>query len=91
MPLWQHLEELRWILFRVIAAVAAAAILSFVVIDQLFFLLMQPLTALSAGNQVVLNLAGPFDGIIIRMKTALMSGFVLALPFNLFFFWNFYS
>ncbi len=91
MPLWQHLEELRWVLVRMIVVLSITSGLSFLLIDRLFELLLQPLASLVAGDQVTLNLASPFDGIIIRLQTSLMSGFILAVPFLLAFVWNFIS
>ncbi len=89
MPLWQHLEELRWVLVKVIVVLAGTTLASFLVIDQMFELLLQPLQALIADGRVVLNMASPFDGVVIRLKSSLMGGVVLGVPAMLVLAWNF--
>jgi len=91
MPLWQHLEELRWMIFKILGILAVTTIVSFFLIDQVFEILMIPLNQVKDEAGVVLNQAGPFDGIIIKLKSSLLCGIVLGCPFILAFVWSFIS
>lgn len=94
MQLWEHLEELRWTLFKVIGILFLTTAVSFFFIDEIMKLLMLPITEVADANpEFVIKkiMTSPFDGILIKMKTAFLGGIVLGYPFLLYFVWSFVS
>jgi len=87
MTIWEHLEELRWILFKCFAAIAVMSIVSFTLVDRFFELLQWPLASLA--GKVELIYSAPMDAFMIKFKVALLVGVVLALPAILYFIWSF--
>lgn len=94
MQLWEHLEELRWTIFKIIIVLAVTTGCSFYFLDEIMKLLMQPIQEVSAANPdfvIKTILTSPFDGVIIKMKTAFLGGIVLGYPFLLYYIWSFIS
>jgi len=63
-------------------------------IDDILAIMMRPIEVISKSNPhfvIKKIMTTPFDGIMIKMKTALLGGIVLAFPFMLYFIWNFVS
>lgn len=89
MTLWEHLEEFRWVLFKSAAALAATTVASLIFVGRVMELLRLPVQRL--GPKVELVFGSPMDGFMIQFKMALLAGFVLALPFMLYFLWGFVS
>ena len=89
MSLWEHLEELRWILFKIIALVLVATGLGLSFINQILEILIGPLNELILKNGVILNQAGPFDGVMIKMKVGILTGIVVSIPFVILLIWSF--
>jgi sec-independent protein translocase protein TatC len=89
MTLWEHLEELRWTLFRMLGTVAFFMACSFFFIDKLIEFFIGPSRPLLVKIGVRLNQSGPFDAFMIKLKTGFLSGFIIALPFSLYFLWQF--
>ncbi|HCE45971.1 MAG TPA: twin-arginine translocase subunit TatC [Lentisphaeria bacterium] len=89
MSLWEHLEELRWIIFKILALVLVATGLGFIYINEILEILIGPLNELVQKKIVVLNQAGPFDGVMIKMKVGILAGIVVSIPFVIFFLWSF--
>ena len=94
MELWEHLEELRWVLFKIIILLALTTGVSFFYIDQIMNLLTHPIDEVAAANpDFVIKIVKytPFDGFIIKMKSAFLGGVVLGVPGILYFIWSFIS
>jgi sec-independent protein translocase protein TatC len=87
MGYFEHLEELRWVLFKMLGAIAVCSILGWVFYDPIFTLLMRPLE--SVRDQVTLFNATPVAGFLIKLKFSLLSGAVLSLPLLFHFAWGF--
>jgi sec-independent protein translocase protein TatC len=92
MNLFEHLEELRWTLFKIIGSLAFTTLLSLYFIDYLYGALMRPVAILQEKQpdfNVEIIYSGPFDPVFIVMKTAFLGGVILALPIVLLFLWSF--
>ncbi|MDX1952757.1 MAG: twin-arginine translocase subunit TatC [Verrucomicrobiota bacterium] len=79
----EHLEDLRWVLIRVIASIGLGMAACMVAAPLLVEIIILPLTV--SGVEIDLDLFGPIGGIVVMMKIALWGGLTLALPFVLFF------
>jgi sec-independent protein translocase protein TatC len=79
----EHLEDLRWVLIKVIAAVLIGMTVCLVASPILVKVLKYPLQA--SGIATELKVLGPIGGFVISMKIAFWGGMILALPFILFF------
>ena len=94
MRLWEHLEELRWTFFKIIGVLLVTTVFAFVFIDDILAILMLPIETLSVENpEFVIKkiMTSPFDGIMIKMKTAFLGGIIIGFPFLIYFFWTFIS
>lgn len=90
MSLWEHLEEFRWGLLKIVAVVTLLTIACTTLVDPLLEILTAPLiSAAPADGRIVLNQAGPFDGILVKMKVGLLGGIVLSFPFVVLILWGF--
>lgn len=101
MPFLDHLEELRWRLIKSLVAVGIMALVSFYFSDHILEVLIRPyrdaIAFLSAnGNDRVLPdisrrliFLAPTEGFMVRIKVALFSGIVLALPVIFYQIWKF--
>jgi sec-independent protein translocase protein TatC len=81
MPFLDHLEELRWRLLRALAALAAGAVLGYVIVQRfgVMELLVRPARSiLPNGELAVLNPMTPF---FLTLKLAVVVGIILAFPF----------
>lgn len=85
--LWEHLEELRWVLIKCIATVSITTILGFCFTSLLSEVLQRPLQAISPPIELVFS--APLDAFLSRLKLALLAGIVFAIPFLLYFIWSF--
>ena len=83
--LLEHLNELRIRLTWAAGALVVGTIISFVFAEQILQFLLKPY----GGNQ--LQTLRPTEGIETFFKVALVSGFILAMPFILYQFWLFIS
>jgi sec-independent protein translocase protein TatC len=81
MTLTEHLEELRWRIIKSFAAVAACSVLAYQWVDPILNGLTRVL-----GPLIFLKVT---DAFWIRLKIALMVGFLLALPVVLYQLWRF--
>ena len=84
MTLVDHLGELRSRLFRVVAAVAVAAVVGFYFGDNIISFLKSPIP--SSEPLFFTGLGDPF---FIRMKIAIVVGIILAMPVILYQLWAF--
>ncbi len=89
MSFWEHLEDLRWTLIKIISVFVLFTAASAFWNDELFDLMMMPLGDSLAEKKIILNQSGPFDGIFIKMKMTMLSGLIFSAPFALIFLWGF--
>ena len=87
MPFWDHLDELRSRLIKVVAAVGLATLLSFWGADWMLAWLLNPYPN-AAQTLTSLQPAGVF---IQSMRLALLCGILLSLPILLYQLWSFVS
>jgi len=89
MPFLEHLEELRWRLFRSAIAVMIGATIGWGVVTRfdVLGLLMIPITPLVPGGHLMVT--GPTEAFFITLKLALAVGIVLASPVLVYQIWAF--
>jgi len=86
---WDHLEELRWRLFKGILAIILFSIISFIYSDELMKILIAPTQNLDVNlNLQVLKVTSMFT---IKLGISLMGGIISSIPILLFQFWRFVS
>src|SRR5438093_4682432 len=78
-----HLEDLRWVLIKCVAALGIAMSACMAAAPQVLDVLTRPLTDSKAG--VTLQWLKPLGGVVATMKIALWGGITVALPFILYF------
>ncbi len=91
MPFLDHLEELRWRIFKIMIAVAVGTLVGFVIVHYLGVLeiLMRPIRPhLNEEGLVFFNPSTPF---FITLKLSLIVGIILALPIVVYQVWAFFS
>jgi sec-independent protein translocase protein TatC len=93
MTLVEHLEELRWRIFKSIIAIAVGAVVAFIFRVPILSLLELPLPkmaadALTHGKPVV---TGITEGFTVFLMISVAVGFILALPVVLYQTWAFIS
>jgi sec-independent protein translocase protein TatC len=90
MSLVEHLEELRWRIFKSLIAIAVGSIIAFVFRTQIAYFLMLPLPktadTLTHGKVVV---TGIMEGFTVFLLISIAAGFILALPVVLYQVWAF--
>jgi sec-independent protein translocase protein TatC len=100
MPFLEHLEELRWRIFKSLIAMVIFSVISFVYIDQIFFWLVKPYNealaialeknpGLSAQNTPHLVFLNPTGGFMIYLKLAFSVGLLASLPVIFYHLWKF--
>lgn len=84
MTFWDHLEELRWVIFRLLIVLALCTVAGFFFVDRIMELMLRP--ALRLGpDKVKLIYTAPMDAFMTQFKMALLLGCALAMPFMLYF------
>ena len=95
MSLVDHLEELRWRIFKSLIAIVVGGIIAFIFRDQIIQFLVLPLPI--QASQVLhihgkpLIVTGIAEGFTVYLKLSLAVGFLLALPVLLYQTWAFVS
>src|SRR5215472_9476316 len=96
MPLVEHLEELRWRIFKCLGAIVVGAIVAFIFRDQIMTFLQAPLPdqanflfqgKAGAGHKLVVT--GLTEGLTVELILSAIAGFVIALPVILYQAWAF--
>jgi sec-independent protein translocase protein TatC len=80
-----HLEDLRWTLVKMIAALAVAMLVCFVFAPTLMRFFSQPLVQVTGDVTPFLRTQEVTGGFMLAIKLALYAGLVLASPFLLYF------
>jgi sec-independent protein translocase protein TatC len=96
MAFLEHLEELRWTLVWIVVATALGTGVAWYFSSDVLAFLSTDLnrileTALGAGQTFDLHVFEVAEAFTTRLKVALLMGFLLALPFNIFKVWQFVS
>jgi sec-independent protein translocase protein TatC len=90
MSLVDHLEELRWRIFKSLIAIAVGSIVAFIFREQIVYFLTLPLPKsadpLTHGKIVV---TGLMEGFTVFLMISIAAGFILALPVVLYQTWAF--
>ncbi len=86
-PFLEHLEDLRWTLVKMAAALGVAMFGSFIFRAELAGVVEQPLygIGLPGGMRANLQTLGPIDSMSISINLAFYAGLILAFPFLLYF------
>jgi len=87
MSFWDHLEELRWVVFKSIIALIVGTGIGLIFTSSLYKALMLPLNRVQ--GKVHLVFSGPLDAFLVKIKMALLAGIVIAFPFILTYIWSF--
>ena len=85
MSLIEHLEELRWRIFKSLIAIAVGSIIAFIFREQIVSFLELPLPK-EVHKLVVTGLA---EGFTVFLKISIAAGFIVALPVILYQTWAF--
>ncbi len=100
MPFLEHLEELRWRIFKSLIALVIFSIISFVYIEEIFSWLVMPYNdavdialeknpGLAGQNSPRLVFLNPTGGFMIYMKLAFSVGLIASLPVIFYQLWKF--
>ena len=84
-PFLDHLEDLRWTLFKMGATLAAAMFVSFGFRYQLMHLVLGPLHRIPDPSAWVLHGLAPTDSVNTSISLAFYTGIVASFPFQLYF------
>ncbi len=84
-PFLEHLEDLRWMLIKMIVALAVAMFLSFFFARELLAVIIWPLKRVAGDPERFLYSLEVTGGFTLAMKLAMYAGIVLACPFLLYF------
>ncbi len=89
MSLVDHLEELRWRIFKSLIAIAVGAIIGFIFREQIVHFLEYPLPAAAdvIGKKPIVT--GITEGFTVFLMLAIAVGFIIALPVVLYQTWAF--
>lgn len=91
MPFLDHLEEMRWRIFKAGGALVAAAIVGFLGVHYLDVtsLLIRPIEGFLPGGR--LHAFSPITPFFLELKLALLAGIIIAFPIILYQVWAFLS
>jgi sec-independent protein translocase protein TatC len=84
-PFLEHMEELRWTLVKMAAALGAGMVLSFGFRAELVHIVQHPLRSVDPSLVAGLRTLGITDSLTISLQLAFYAGIVLTFPFLLFF------
>lgn len=89
MPLWEHLDELRTRLVRILLVLGAGLVLTYYYSDVLVRFLESPLLDILPEGQKNLYFTGIADKFVIYLKVAIMADVALFAPYLLWEVWRF--
>ncbi|MFO7821417.1 MAG: twin-arginine translocase subunit TatC [Lentisphaeria bacterium] len=87
MSFWDHLEELRWVIFKCLLVLVVTTLTCLAFTNPLWELMIYPLESLEV--EVTIIEGGPVTAFVSRLKLSLLAGFVVGIPFILYFIWGF--
>lgn len=79
MSIWDHLDELRARLLKILLGLVATTLVSLLAANQLMVLLAAPIGGLENLQSIEVT-----ENVSVFMRTSLLAGFILALPFTLY-------
>ena len=89
MPFWDHLEELRWCLIKVLVAIILGAVITYYYCDIILSILIAPAQSLTLDVKLqVLKVTSMFS---VKLIVALFGGIFIGLPVIIYQFWKFVS
>jgi sec-independent protein translocase protein TatC len=89
MPFLDHLEELRWRIIKILAAMVIASVVCYFFSDYLFVGLRFPLTKAVPDGSVDLNFLKVSEGFTVRLKLSFLAGIFLSIPITIYQIWAF--
>lgn len=89
MPFLEHLEELRWRIIKILAALVIMSIGCYIVSDFLFTWLRWPLEKAIPDGSVDLNFLKVSEGFTVRIKLSILAGVFLSIPVTIYQIWKF--
>jgi sec-independent protein translocase protein TatC len=91
MTLGEHLEDLRWRLFRAIGAIAIGMLVAFLFSDQIMKIFVQPylIAARWQGESEYLQALEPAEVVIVILKMSLLVGILISSPYAFYQIWAF--
>jgi sec-independent protein translocase protein TatC len=95
MPLLDHIRELRNRVFKILLAVAAGAVLGWIVYPYVWHFIETPYCRLHLHNELThsksctLYVTGLFDSLFLRLKIALITGVIASSPLWMYQLWAF--
>lgn len=89
MPFLDHLEELRWRIIKILAAMVIAAVVCYLFSDYLFTALRFPLTKAVPDGSVDLNFLKVSEGFTVRLKLSFLAGIFVSIPITIYQVWAF--
>jgi len=84
-PFFEHLEDLRWMLFKMLATLAVAVITSFAFARELMRIIIYPLRRVVGNPQEYLWTMEVTGGFTLGLQLALYAGLIVACPILLYF------
>ncbi|MEO8350441.1 MAG: twin-arginine translocase subunit TatC [Chthoniobacteraceae bacterium] len=86
-PFLDHMEDLRWTIFKCLVVLIVAMVAAFMYRTELMHILKHPLLLADPTGEMSKSIRsdGIFDSFILSLKLALYVGLILALPFLLYF------
>lgn len=89
MPFLKHLEELRLRILKALVAAVLAGVVCYNFAARLFDFLKAPLHWAELPVQLIG--LGPAEAFVVKLKTAVIAGFVISLPYSFLQLWRFIS
>jgi sec-independent protein translocase protein TatC len=84
-PFLDHLEDLRWMIIKMVVALSLTVLLSFFFAQELLAVLVWPLKRVTDNPQPFLRTLEVTGGFTLAMTLSLYAGIVIACPFLLYF------
>jgi sec-independent protein translocase protein TatC len=96
MSFLEHLEELRWAIIWIIVATSAATVAGWYLANRIILFLSNDLARIltgvyGPGTTYNLHVFEVSEAFVTKFKVALLVGFLIALPFNIYKVWQFIS
>ena len=88
LPFWDHLEELRWRILKILFLVLFFSIVFFVFSEELLLLLKKPTSGIDSYRLQALSITSEF---MAHIKVAFFCGFFLSIPYFILQVWKFVS
>ena len=84
-PFLEHMEDLRWVIIKLVVTLVIAMAAAFWFVDDLMRLLRKPLHEVAPDLESKLVVHGITDGLMMTITLAFFAGIVIALPFLIYF------